>query len=60
MAVELNTRTTRGDLATPTFSTMRFPAGEAHVKVAHDADAEEQQRRDQVDERRGGLHEVEH
>ena len=39
MAVELNTRTTRGDLATPTFSTMRFPAGEAHVKVTHDADA---------------------
>ncbi|MDR6572253.1 ribose-phosphate pyrophosphokinase [Curtobacterium sp. 320] len=39
MAVELSTRTTRGTQATPTFSTMRFPAGEAHVKVAHDADA---------------------
>ncbi|WP_022908353.1 ribose-phosphate pyrophosphokinase-like domain-containing protein [Curtobacterium sp. B18] len=39
MAVELSTRTTRGTQTTATFSTMRFPAGEAHVKVAHDADA---------------------
>ncbi|WP_144760413.1 phosphoribosyltransferase family protein [Curtobacterium sp. 9128] len=40
MAVELSTRDASGTMATPTFSTMRFPAGEAHVKVANDdADA---------------------
>jgi ribose-phosphate pyrophosphokinase len=36
MAVELSTRDSRGTQTTPTFSTMRFPAGEAHVKVADD------------------------
>lgn len=34
MAVELSTRTRSGQPTTPTFTTMRFPAGEAHVKVA--------------------------
>ncbi|OIH95287.1 phosphoribosyltransferase family protein [Curtobacterium sp. MCBA15_001] len=34
MAVELSTWDAQGTPATPTFSTMRFPAGEAHVKVA--------------------------
>ncbi|WP_420365636.1 ribose-phosphate pyrophosphokinase [Curtobacterium sp. L3-7] len=36
MAVELTTRNASGTSVTPTFSTMRFPAGEAHVKVAND------------------------
>ncbi|WNY32881.1 hypothetical protein Q9Q99_11205 [Curtobacterium flaccumfaciens] len=36
MAVELSTWDTQGNQTTPTFSTMRFPAGEAHVKVAND------------------------
>ncbi|MBT1622110.1 ribose-phosphate pyrophosphokinase [Curtobacterium flaccumfaciens pv. oortii] len=36
MAVELSTRDAQGNQTTPTFSTMRFPAGEAHVKVAND------------------------
>ncbi len=39
MAVELSTRDAQGTPTTPTFSTMRFPAGEAHVKVQEDADA---------------------
>lgn len=36
MAVELSTWDAQGNQTTPTFSTMRFPAGEAHVKVAND------------------------
>ncbi|QZQ55205.1 ribose-phosphate pyrophosphokinase [Curtobacterium sp. TC1] len=36
MAVELSTWDVQGNQTTPTFSTMRFPAGEAHVKVAND------------------------
>jgi len=36
MAVELSTWDAQGTPTTPTFSTMRFPAGEAHVKVEHD------------------------
>ncbi|TCU49731.1 phosphoribosyltransferase family protein [Curtobacterium sp. PhB146] len=36
MAVELSTWDAQGNQMTPTFSTMRFPAGEAHVKVAND------------------------
>ncbi|MCL9663659.1 ribose-phosphate pyrophosphokinase [Curtobacterium albidum] len=39
MAVELSTWDAQGTPTTPTFSTMRFPAGEAHVKVRDDADA---------------------
>ncbi len=39
MAVELSTWDAQGTPTTPTFSTMRFPAGEAHVKVVDDADA---------------------
>lgn len=34
MAVELSTWDRGGNPVAPTFSTMRFPAGEAHVKVA--------------------------
>ena len=34
MAVELSTRDQDGTAVAPTFSTMSFPAGEAHVKVA--------------------------
>lgn len=37
MAVELSTRTSTGPVR-PTFSTMRFPAGEAHVKTTDDHD----------------------
>lgn len=36
MAVELSTWDAQGNQTTATFSTMRFPAGEAHVKVAND------------------------
>ncbi|MFK4481384.1 ribose-phosphate pyrophosphokinase [Curtobacterium sp. AB7] len=36
MAVELSTWDAQGNQTTPTFSAMRFPAGEAHVKVAND------------------------
>ncbi|MCJ1715561.1 phosphoribosyltransferase family protein [Curtobacterium sp. VKM Ac-2922] len=42
MAVELTTWDRDGTTVAPTFSTMRFPAGESHVKVAveHDAPAD--------------------
>ncbi|MBF4603645.1 phosphoribosyltransferase family protein [Curtobacterium sp. VKM Ac-2884] len=36
MAVELSTWDAQGNQTAATFSTMRFPAGEAHVKVAND------------------------
>ncbi|KQO64540.1 phosphoribosyltransferase family protein [Curtobacterium sp. Leaf261] len=36
MALELSTRIGPGHVTTPTFATMHFPAGEAHVKVADD------------------------
>ncbi|MGU3410895.1 phosphoribosyltransferase family protein [Microbacterium sp. M1A1_1b] len=42
MAVELTTWDRDGTTVAPTFSTLRFPAGESHVKVAveHDAPAD--------------------
>lgn len=36
MAFTTETRTESGQVVTPTFETMRFPAGEAHVKVVVD------------------------
>jgi ribose-phosphate pyrophosphokinase len=36
MSVELTTRIGPGFLTTPTFEAMRFPAGEAHIKVANE------------------------
>lgn len=36
MAVTLSTRIGPGYITTPTFSSMYFPAGEAHIKVAND------------------------
>lgn len=38
MTVELSTMIGPGYITTPTFEAMRFPAGEAHIKVIHEND----------------------